>query len=484
MRMRLRFAAVALVALFTAPVAAADPSGSYFQITPVAGGTILSGDLRFPGSNSVADWWYFGGRIGYQFNDLLGVEAAGGYTPTTESVPAGREVDFAHFSGGVVVTPWGGRFGGPLVILGVGSSNLKAESVSDELRFTAYELGAGLRFWLSDMLGIRVEARHIAGKPGRENFPSPLMTHVMSAGLTVALGGRPRDTDSDGVPDRKDQSPNTPAGAVVDAAGAPKDSDGDAVFDGIDKCPDTPKGATVDATGCPSDADGDGVFDGLDECADTPKGATPDAKGCPRDADADSVYDGLDECPDTPKGAIVNDKGCPSDADGDGVPDGIDQCPGTVAGMKVDSAGCVAGAAELESQLTSTGRIIFADQIFPPGKSELLPEANPKLDVIGEVLLRWPQLKIEIGGHTDTQGSNAANLKLSTARAEAVRAYLTGRFPNLPGGMLTAKGYGESRPLVPDNTEANRARNRRVEFRVLNLDVLQKELERRKAPGN
>ena len=87
---------------------------------------------------------------------------------------------------------------------------------------------------------------------------------------------------------------------------------------------------------------------------------------------------------------------------------------------------------------------------------------------------------IEIGGHTDARGSDAANQELSQKRAQAVRDYLVGKFPNLSASQYTAKGYGESKPIAGNDSEMGRAKNRRVEFTVLNREVLRKEIERRK----
>ena len=76
-----------------------------------------------------------------------------------------------------------------------------------------------------------------------------------------------------------------------------------------------------------------------------------------------------------------------------------------------------------------------------------------------------PNLLIEIGGHTDDRGSALYNERLSQARAESVRQYLIGR--NVSADQLTAKGYGASQPLADNDTEAGRAENRRVEFRIV-----------------
>jgi OOP family OmpA-OmpF porin len=269
-------------------------------------------------------------------------------------------------------------------------------------------------------------------------------------------------------------------GAKVDANGCPMDTDGDGVFDGLDKCPGSPKGAKVDATGCPTDADGDGVFDGLDKCPDTPKGAKIDATGCPTDADGDGVFDGLDKCPDTPAGAKVDATGCPTDTDGDGVWDGLDKCPDTPAGAKVDKDGCPIEVTEKETELLDTGMIRLNNVNFATGKSDLLPEDFATLDVVGQVMMKWPQLQIEIGGHTDNTGSAGLNQRLSEARANAVLKYLLDKYPTLNAGQFTAKGYGLSKPLVPNTNSLNRAKNRRVEFTVMNKETLKKEVERRK----
>jgi peptidoglycan-associated lipoprotein len=88
------------------------------------------------------------------------------------------------------------------------------------------------------------------------------------------------------------------------------------------------------------------------------------------------------------------------------------------------------------------------------------------------VLAKWPQLKIEVGGHCDSRGSDAYNLGLSDRRVMSVRKYLLQHFPKLEAAQLSAKGYGESQPLVPNTSPENMAQNRRVEFKVLNKEDL------------
>ena len=481
MRARLRFAPLVFAAMLVAGAALAEPVGSHFELTPFAGYTLFDGKLHYPGGAPLTDDLNVGGRLGWYTGSWLGVEAAAGLTPSTEDVVANpRDFDFLHASGNLVIAPAQGRWGGPFAFVGGGYEQLKP-AAGEKRETGGIEFGGGLKFWLTDVIGLRLEARDISFKPFEDIGPQQHLHNVLiGAGLTLALGATPRDTDGDGVPDRKDKCPGTPVGAKVDVTGCPIDSDGDGVWDGIDQCPDTPKGCTVDAKGCPSDADGDGVCDGVDTCPDTPKGATVDATGCPSDTDGDGVWDGIDQCANTPKGATVDDKGCPVDTDGDGVPDGIDQCADTPQGARVDALGCPIEITERETELLDTGMIRLQGVNFETAKSDILPESYPPLDVAGAVLKKWPQLQVEIGGHTDSRGSRAKNMALSTARAEAVRAYLLQKYPELQASQLTVKGYGPTKPIAPNNSPENMAKNRRVEFVVLNKDVLKQEIERRR----
>lgn len=102
---------------------------------------------------------------------------------------------------------------------------------------------------------------------------------------------------------------------------------------------------------------------------------------------------------------------------------------------------------------------------FDFDKTTLRPESFPELDKVAELLEQNPRLFIEIGGHTDDKGSDAYNEQLSQGRAEAVREYLTGKW--IEAERITAKGYGESKPEVLNDSEENRQINRRVEFTIL-----------------
>jgi len=282
------------------------------------------------------------------------------------------------------------------------------------------------------------------------------------------------DSDGDGVPDTIDKCPNTPAGAKVDADGCPIDSDHDGVWDGIDKCPDTPVGATVDATGCPHDTDGDGVLDGIDKCPNTAPGTPVDATGCPLDSDKDGVPDNLDKCPNTPAGVQVDANGCPieHDTDGDGVPDSRDRCPNTPPGSKVDQYGCIllfeehAVAPAAPGAPPARPTLILQGVNFQSGRSVLTTSSYAVLDQVAGSLVANPEIRIEIAGYTDSTGRRYLNLRLSMARAAAVRAYLARK--GVSPMRMQARGYGASGYIAPNSTADGRAKNRRVELHKLN----------------
>jgi len=401
----------------------------------------------------------------------------------------------------------------PYVLGGWHEEKIKSDVTSAKRYKNGLEYGGGVKLGLGGKAAIRLEARDKLWKFDSPPAPDDKNKSNLfySGGIQISLGGySQKDSDKDGVRDSEDKCPDTPRGAKVDASGCPIDSDGDHVPDGIDQCPNTPAGATVDARGCPSDTDADGVPDGIDQCPGTAAGTPVDAKGCPLDSDGDGVPDNLDKCANTPAGAKVDATGCPVDSDNDGVPDGIDQCPGTPpntkvdargcsvdadndgvpddkdlcpntpANVKVDSDGCPIELTEKEVELLDKGRITTREIHFDTAKWDILPESQPVLDEIGKVLIQWPQLKIEIGGHTDARGSDAYNTELSQKRAQAVLDYLVAHFPQINKEQYSAKGYGEKKPVASNKTALGMAKNRRVEFKVLNTEELTKERERRR----
>ena len=289
-------------------------------------------------------------------------------------------------------------------------------------------VGAGLKFQFSDYLA--VQYKYLYSFTNHDEHDLTRMVdqndgfgqHLL--GIVISLGGKPKDTDSDG----------------------------DGVSDKKDLCPDTPVGVVVDANGCPIDTDGDGIPDYQDECP-TVKGLKA-LNGCP-DADGDGVTDSKDLCPDTPAGVKVDAKGCPIDTDGDGVPDYKDKCP-NVAGP-VENNGCPEVANVLVQSLEGI-QFEFDSDIIKA-------ESFPTLDTAAETMKSHPEFNLDIAGHTDNIGDDTYNQNLSERRASSVVKYLMSK--GIDAAKLKSAGFGETQPVADNETLEGRAKNRRVDFKVI-----------------
>ncbi len=142
------------------------------------------------------------------------------------------------------------------------------------------------------------------------------------------------------------------------------------------------------------------------------------------------------------------------DSDGDGVKDSTDLCPDTASGATVEVTGCV------------TGQVMVLEGVkFRDDSHELTDSARAVLDRLAGVLRAHPELKLEVGGHSDAQGDEANNQRLSEQRAKSVREYLVEQ--GLNPGNIVARGYGSTQPIAADNTRSDLRQNDRVELRRL-----------------
>lgn len=319
-------------------------------------------------------------------------------------------------------------------------------------------LGLGGKYYVSQATALYLETGFNSGIKSTNYAGKDVHDNFWKATLGVEFDlGKAKDSDMDGVPDKKDKCPNTPAGVAVDANGCPLDSDGDGVADYMDDCPQVP--GLTSLKGCP-DADGDGVADKDDKCPDTPKGVKVDAKGCPIDSDGDGVADYLDKCPDTPKDVKVDAKGCPIDSDGDGVPDYLDKCP-TVPGVK-ENNGCPREktAEELEAE-----RMKIDPVYFDTNKSNIKDSEKVKIEKLVNLLKENANYSVNIKGYADSMGSDAYNLGLSNRRVSSVvNSVLHSKIKSKR--ITMKKGFGEANPAATNDTPEGRALNRRVEFEV------------------
>lgn len=110
-------------------------------------------------------------------------------------------------------------------------------------------------------------------------------------------------------------------------------------------------------------------------------------------------------------------------------------------------------------------KIAFASLEFQNGKANILPAMHADLNKLANFMIDHPAFGLNISGHTDSQGSEDSNLRLSQARADAIKAYLVDQF-NIDAARINARGYGSARPLVEERTDHDRMLNRRVEFDI------------------
>jgi OOP family OmpA-OmpF porin len=405
-------------------VSSAEIREGSFSINPQLGGYL------FEGNQDLKNGFIFGLGAGYNFTRNLGAEFFLNYIDS-ESDTTGADVNgylyrldgLYHFMPDNRLVPY--------IAVGLGGITLDPDNGGNDTSFIV-NYGGGVKYFLTDSIALRGDLRHVI------TFADTYNNLIYTVGVDFLFGGKKK--------------------AVVAAVAEPPppepDSDGDGVVDSKDQCPDTPKGVIVNSTGCPLDKDGDGVYDYLDKCPDTPKGVAVNSSGCPLDTDGDGVYDYLDKCPGTPEGATVDSTGCPLDTDGDGVYDYLDKCEGTPKDLKVDADGC-----PILMKKTAT---VDLNIQFDTNKADIKPQYLGRLKELADFMTAYPETKAVIEGHTDNVGSAAYNQKLSQRRAESVRDYLIQKF-NISPNRLTAKGFGEERPVASNDTDEGRRRNRRIQ---------------------
>jgi len=167
----------------------------------------------------------------------------------------------------------------------------------------------------------------------------------------------------------------------------------------------------------------------------------------PSDSDGDGVTDDLDKCPDTPAGTAVDGDGCP-------VPAPQPACKTPEPGQPITLDGCAAG-----------DKIVLRGVNFEFNRAQLTANAKTILDGVADALNSAPNVRVELGGHTDGKGSDDYNQKLSDRRAASVRQYLIGK--GIDAGRMESHGYGKSEPVADNGTDEGRELNRRVELKII-----------------
>ncbi|MBK7105711.1 MAG: OmpA family protein [Ignavibacteriae bacterium] len=346
------------------------------------------------------------------------------------------------------------------------------------LKNVAFETTAGYYFGLKDNL----EA--VVSKDNNDGF------FTFTLGLTVTAGDPNSDIDGDGLTDEQEEE----LGTNPEIA----DSDGDGLSDGVEflKTKTDPKAADSDGDGLSdgdevnnyktdpnkADTDGDGLKDsdeinvhktdplkadtdgdGLNDSDELLKYKTNPTKA---DTDSDDLKDGEE---------VTKHKTDPlkADTDGDGLSDGDEVIKHKSNPFKKDTDdGTVDDNAEVkrgtnplnpDDDVVKVGVAMVLEGItFETGKATITPESESTLQKALKTLTTYPDISVEVSGHTDNVGNSKSNQKLSQQRADAVKDWLISNGINAE--RLTAVGYGSAKPIVANDTKENKAKNRRIEF--------------------
>jgi len=481
----------------------AQAAGGDFRLTTDGGWIIIDE------SDNLGSTWVAGGRIGHGLGDFVSFEVAAHYMQgraraswvayddpeqtrgnyVYEAVTPKLELVFNLVRDFPIQPTFG--IGGGLIYKNVWANRKITEEDPNYEAWQNYKnpdidmlfnAGPGLNIKLVGPVHLRTDVRYVMTAGGASEATADnedlFSDWMFTGGLLFKAEWFFRDTDGDGITDRADECPEIPEDydTYQDKDGcADTDNDRDGILDTDDQCMHDPEDFDEwqDEDGCPEpDNDADGWPDAEDRCPNKPEDLDgyKDRDGCPEgDNDGDGVVDFDDKCPNHPEDidGFEDADGCADeDNDGDRIFDYQDECPNEpeiINGIS-DEDGCPDEMPEAIKRFTGVIHGIH----FKTNSDELKLSSLPLLDEAAKVLVNFPTIRLEVGGHTDSDGADEYNLDLSARRAGAVVNYLISK--GVTPERLEWKGFGETRPIHPNETEDQKEANRRVEFRILNED--------------
>jgi OOP family OmpA-OmpF porin len=287
-----------------------------------------------------------------------------------------------------------------------------------------------------------VFARMTTMMGGNTSGADAILVLGFTGSIAIRVYGGPTDTDGDGLSDEEE------AGHGTDPTRS--DTDGDGILDGVE--------ITAGYDPLLTDSDHDGLNDGVEDADHNGRLDAGESDPMLIDTDGGGVND-LDEA--TAVGMNSQDPR-DDDTDQDGVANPYDRCPETPTDRAVDRTGCPTGRV----RATPTEPPTPVTTPEGPAPVAAVMESEPTLQEALAVLESHPDVRVEVAGHTDDQGREATNTRLSQQRAQAVHDWLVEH--GIAADRLTVRGYGPREPIAPNDTPEGRARNRRIEFRRQN----------------
>lgn len=370
------------------------------------------------------------------------------------------------------------------------------QSVEEEGWTAIIPVGLGAKFKLTDKVLLELQANFTYSLTENLNLynekDTPNDAYAgLGLGLTFQSDRGNADDDMDGLTNKEEKllgtdpkNPDTDGDGLKDGEEVNKyktdplkaDTDGDGLKDGeeVNQYRTDPLKADTDGDGLndyaelmthktdplKADTDGDGLKDG----EEVNQYKTDPLKA---DTDGDGLKDG-DE--------VMKYKTDPlnADSDGDGLKDGEEVNTYRTDPLNKDTdGGSVDDGVEVkrgtdplnpDDDVVKVGvPMVLEGVTFATGKSDITPESAIILEKALKTMTVYPEIEVEISGHTDNVGRRASNIKLSQRRADAVKDWLVSK--GIDPNRITTKGYGPDQPVAPNDTDENKRKNRRIEFK-------------------
>lgn len=404
---RLLFGIVACAAVMQAGVALAENRAETFILSPYAGG------YTYQGKQDIKTGPVFGVRLGYNFTENWALEGTFDYA-NSDIKNNGGTLEKLRYGGDVVYSFLPKNSLVPYLAAGFGGMDLRAAGADSGTRWVA-NYGGGVKWFFHDDVALRADVRGLNYSIGE------VFTNVQyTLGLHIAIGAAKAAPQPAAVPMEAAAPKAAPVVVVPPAPTASLSANPGSIEKGKSV---TLSWNSQNATGC-----------------EIQPGIGPVAAQGSRDV--------------TPA----------SDASYTLVCKGEGGSVSSVAAVAVTSPPppvMVEASTKKASAVAAGNRLALKIQ-FDTGKSVIKKEYYDELKEVGDGLNEQKNIKGVIEGHTDSVGSNASNMALSQRRAKAVRDYIIKNY-KVDAKRLTAKGFGETRPIADNKTAEGRAQNRRIE---------------------